>query len=173
MKQSSKTIMTLITGLVMAFGLTFSSCKKAETGPAGKNGIDGNANVQSTGEVDLNSLTWNYQGSPANDLYVSVFPTSTVTQEVVDNGLVMAYLKTSGGWVALPFSGVMDGTDDITFEIVNGAVKFYYRDNDELTTTPDPSVIALIARIVIIPAQIKKPNVDHYNYEEVKAAYNL
>ncbi|WP_341900641.1 hypothetical protein [Fluviicola taffensis] len=173
MKQASKTIGTLFTGLVMAFGLTFSSCKKAETGPAGKNGTDGNANVQSTGEVDLNVLTWTYQGTAASDSYVSVFPTALITQEVVDKGLVMAYIKTGIGWAPLPFSGIMSGTDDITFEILNGSVKFYYRDNDELTTTPDPSSISLIVRIVIIPAQIKKPNVDHYNYQEVKAAYNL
>jgi hypothetical protein len=173
MKQSSKTITTLLTGLVMTFGLTFSSCKKAETGPAGKNGADGNANVQSTGEVDLISLTWNYQGDPSNDAYVSVFPTSAITQNVVDKGLVMAYIKTLDGWAPLPFSAVIYGTDDITFEIVNGAVRFYYRDNNELTTTFDPSNTSLIVRMVIIPAQIKKPNVDHYNYQEVKEAYNL
>jgi len=94
MKQSSKTITTLITGLAMAFGLTFSSCKKAETGPAGK---DGNANVQSTSQVDLSSLTWTYQGGPSNDSYVSIYPTSAITQDVVDKGLVMVYIKTLDG----------------------------------------------------------------------------
>jgi hypothetical protein len=173
MKQASKTIMTLITGLVMVFGLTLNSCKKAETGPAGKNGIDGNANVQSVGEVDLSSLTWTYQGSSASDLYSCTFSTSAITQDVLDNGLVMAYVKTSNGWLALPFSAVMYNTDDLIFEIVNGGVNFYYRDNNELTTTADPSSISLIVRMVIIPAQIKKPNVDHYSYDEVKAAYNL
>jgi hypothetical protein len=170
MKQSSKTITTLVTGLIMAFGLTFSSCKKAETGPAGK---DGNANVQSTGEVDLSSLTWTYQGDPSNDAYSCVYSNSAITQDVLDKGLVMAYIKTLNGWAPLPFSAVIYGTDDITFEIVNGEIRFYYRDNNELTTTYDPSNTSLIVRVVIIPSQIKKPNVDHYNYQEVKEAYNL
>lgn len=173
MKQSGKRIATLITGLVMAVGLTLSSCKKAETGPAGKNGADGNANVQSTGQIDLGALGWTYQGDPSNDSYVSVFPMASITQEVVDKGLVMAYVKTLDGWVALPFSGAMYDTDDLTFEFVNGMVRFYYRDNNELTMTTDPSVTSFIVRIVLVPAQIKKPGVNHCSYQEVKAAYNL
>lgn len=173
MKQSGKIIATLLIGIVMALGLTLSSCKKAETGPAGKNGADGNANVQSTGQIDLGSLGWTYQGDPSNDAYVSVYPLASVTQEVVDKGLVMAYVKTLDGWVALPFSAAMYETDDLTFEMVPGAVRFYYRDNNELTTTIDPSVTSLIVRIVVVPALIKKPGVDHSNYQEVKAAYHL
>lgn len=170
MKQSSKRITTLVTGLIMAFGLIFSSCKKAETGPAGK---DGNANVQSTGEVDLSSLTWTYQGDPSNDAYSCVYSNSAITQDVLDKGLVVAYIKTTDGWAALPFAAVLYETDDLTFEFVNGAVRFYYRDNNELTTTSNPTITSLITRIVIIPAQIKKPDVDHSDYLEVKEAYNL
>jgi hypothetical protein len=171
MKQFSKTISTLVTGMVLLLGLTISSCKKAEAGPAGKNGQDGNANVQSTGEIDLGSLTWAYQS--AGDAYVTIYPMAAVTQDVVDKGLVMAYIKTTDGWAALPFSAVMYDTDNITFEVMNGAVRFYYRGNDESTTTVDPSITTLIVRIVIVPAMIKKPNVDHYDYEEVKEAYQL
>lgn len=171
MKQLSKTMSTLVTGMVLLLGLTVSSCKKAEAGPAGKNGTDGNANVQSTGEINLASLTWAYQA--AGDAYVTVYPMAAATQDVVDKGLVMAYIKTTDGWAALPFSAVMYDTDNITFEVINGAVRFYYRGNDQSTTTVDPSITTLIVRIVIIPAQIKKPHVDHYSYEEVKTAYHL
>lgn len=174
MKQAIKTMTMAITGIVLAFGLTLSSCKKAETGPAGKNGINGNANVQHSGEIDLSTLVWTQAGG---DYYSTEIGWNAITQEVCETGLVMAYVKfnEAGAWIALPFSGLFYDNDDLLFDIINGGVRFYYRDNNSSTTTNNPSVFGatIIVRIVAIPSQIKKPNVDHYNYEEVKTAYNL
>jgi|GEM_PF-1895869 len=167
MEQSSKRITTLVIGLFMAFGLTFSSCKKAETGPAGK---DGNANVQSTGEVDLSSL-WIYNSG--DDFYKATVTTSLITQEIADNGLVMAYVKQSGGWIAIPISSLVTDGDRLAYEIENGAVNLYYEDLNGATTTYDIISVGLKVRLVIIPAQLKKPAIDYSNYLEVKEAYNL
>ncbi len=171
MKQESRIITFIIIGLGVAFGLTLSSCKKAETGPTGKNGADGNANVYSTGPVNLDSL-WVYNSG--DDFYLATLTSSAITQEVVDNGLVMAYLKFGNtGWFALPISNLFVPDDVFAFEIAAGQVKFHYLDNNGSTTTADVSNFGILVRVVIIPAQLKKPNVDHLNYNEVTAAYNL
>jgi hypothetical protein len=171
MKQAGKIITTAATGLVILFGLTLNACKKAETGPAGKNGTDGNANVYSTGIVNLDSL-WVYNS--VDDFYTATLTSAVITQEVVGNGFVMAYIHSgNGGWLALPLSNLFTSGDIFAFEIVNGGVKFHYMDGNSSTTTTDISNYGLLVRVVIVPAQMKKPSVDYMNYEEVKEAYNL
>jgi len=74
-----------------------TSCKKGDTGPegpAGKDGKDGNANVI-TSQITVSSWTW----YSTYGRYESNVTNTSITQDIIDNGAVMAYYVLSGYWV--------------------------------------------------------------------------
>lgn len=155
--------------LLVAFNLVNTSCEKAEIGPAGTNGangMDGNANVISTGEINLDSL-WTLTG---NGYYIAVCTNEQITADVAENGLVMAYKRVANSWVALPLSNFFTVGDHLNFYVLDGSVKFEYSAD---TGTPSPIGDNWTVRMVIVPAGMKKPSVNHLDYTEVKEAYNL
>jgi hypothetical protein len=167
MKQAIRIIASTL--LLVVFSLTTTSCEKAEAGPAGANGTngaDGNANVISSGEINLDSL-WTQQG---NGYYTAVCNNEQITTDVAENGLVMAYKRVANSWVALPLSNFFTVGDHLKFYVLDGSVKFEYSAD---TGTPSPIGDNWTVRIVIVPAGMKKPLVNHLNYTEVKEAYNL
>jgi hypothetical protein len=77
--------------------MSLFSCTKE--GPAGKDGADGTANVQSY----FFSYTWQSSDFPfsTKDL-INTIP--SLTQNIIDNGAVIGYVSTNDGtsWSALP-----------------------------------------------------------------------
>lgn len=156
--------------VIALIAITFTGCKK-EAGPKGDKGdpgVNGNANVISTGSVTLN--LWTYFSS--NDSYLSLISVSAINQAVVDKGAVLAYIETANGWSALPFHGMLTFYDDIQYEIDNGFVNIWYKENSPAATI-NPTSQAWKVRFVVIPASNRIANVNHNNYNEVKSAYNL
>ncbi len=159
----------VIATLFVACGLIFSSCKKGDTGPAGKDGTNGNANVKSqTSTISA----WTWDGS-AYILYSNV-SVSSLTSDIANTGAVMVYLQTtSGEWAPLARTFAITSTTSQNQRYVysTGNVKIILQ-NSDLT---QPSSSAVVFKIVCIAssARTANPNVNYADYNEVKNTFNL
>ncbi len=148
--------------------LTFSSCKKE--GPAGKDGEDGNANVQS---VQLINASWMW----SNSLYWSTSTwnnISILTSAVNNSGAVMLYeADGAGGWIAVPYSYNLGNnvTEHHFYTYAAGTVTVYIEESDD----SNPNASGGTFKLVCIPssARMANPDVDLNNYNEVKKAFHL
>jgi hypothetical protein len=163
-----KTITTVIAGLVLTLGLTFTSCKKAEkgdTGPAGTNGTNGNANIENFA-ITIRPGDWIYSSTYSEwhyNYYISKNSQSAV----------LGYIMSGNGKQALPYvstpsncrytmaTDLFQTTPYIQFQFTNFTVA---------TTAPTYDQYLYL---VIIPPAFVKPNVDIKDYNAVKKAYNL
>ena len=91
-----KTITSVMAGLVLTLGLTVTSCKKGDTGAAGKDGKDGNANVIGTNNVTISSWT-----SPGTS-WTATITVAGITQSIVDKGTVSVFVQYGNEWWSLP-----------------------------------------------------------------------
>lgn len=161
-----KTITTVITGLVLTLGLTFTSCKKAEkgdTGPAGTNGTNGNANVIGTNVVTVS--TWAASGS----VWESTITFSGITSNVVDKGIVSVFVLYGTSWWALPD---LNGKNSTQYGFGIGFVKLL-NSNSDGTTPANPGTQTFRIVVVSPSNRIANPNVNWNNYAEVKKVLNL
>jgi hypothetical protein len=82
---------TLKVLLVLALLCSFYvSCKKTETGPAGATGATGSANVKYS---TWNTLNMTY--STADSMYEQTITADSITQNILDNGVILTYLKST------------------------------------------------------------------------------
>lgn len=148
---------------ILLLTITIASCKKGDTGPAGKDGTNGNANVIATNNVTIN--TW----SLSNSIYTATISASGITQNIVDKGIVMVYIQYGSQWVSLPD---ITGINSTVYAYELGKVVLI-NSNSDGTTPTNPSTQTF--RIVIISASNREanPNVNWNNYSEVKQALNL
>jgi hypothetical protein len=162
--------------------LLLASCAKdGETGPQGPagqdgtNGTDGNANVYS---FNYGITQWGWDG---NYVYSEIDDSDglSISASDIANGALLAYIETSAGWSALPYP----------YPIGGGTVQFYrgffdvnhflIRVSNYDGSNPNPPALQASTssprniKIVVIPQRIANPNINVYNYEEVKVAYNL
>ena len=151
---------TLAMGII-ALTLLFTGCKKdpGPAGPQGPAGANGNANVQST-----TFMNQGFYYVSANNDYELNLSIPSISQGVLDKGAIMVYFQTSANsstWIPLPFSY---GNINITYGVQLSNIN---------VVSTNSSTAFFNFRVVVIPAAMKKPSVDHSNYNEVKAAYNL
>lgn len=162
-------IKTLIAICLMA--VTFTNCKKGDTGPAGKDGTNGNANVQS---VTLNANSWTWDNTNQYS-YVTFSNISILTSEVVNDGAVMLYEGNSGAYTALPYTigiGMPSNQTLISrYTYAINSIIITVELSDGLNPTPSPKQY----KLVCIPksAKMTNPNVNWENYSEVKQVLNL
>jgi hypothetical protein len=69
-------------------GILYTGCKKGDTGPAGAQGPKGTANVQYS-----NWLPLSMHFSTADSLFEQTIKADSLTQGIIDSGLVLTYLK--------------------------------------------------------------------------------
>ena len=154
---------------------TFASCQKGDTGAAGANGtngtngVDGNANVKSA-TITVTNSNWTYNSSAWE--YYCVLNNPTITQSIVDNGMVYGFIQSSTGiWRALPatinYSTTQSYTYTYTYYLGGVTLFIDMSDNSTFTTIADVTF-----KFVQIDGAIRKahPNTDWNNYEQVKAA---
>lgn len=165
-----------LTGLISAIMLmlTITSCKKDKYQPVGDYG---NANIISSNTLTLNN--W----SVVNDDGVNFeFETTVlwgeITQEIVDNGIVMVYIKfSSSDWIALPFSFSDDNYSSlsINYSFSVGQVDISVLGFDDVNDHNASEFNGTTARVVVMSQEgrMSHPNVDLTDYEEVKRVYNL
>lgn len=158
-----------IFGTTMIIGmLVFStSCKKGDTGPAGTNGKDGNANVVSS---TITSSNWVYT-SPS---WKIDFTYPAITQSIIDNGAVLVYLQVGSAYNQLPLTTYPSSTYSRTYEVSSyvGGVAIYATDSD-LTQPANPGSKKFKVVVIAASGLKQNPNVNLDNYEEVKAAFNI
>lgn len=163
---------TKITAALLLAAAMFSGCtKKGDTGAAGKDGKDGNANVTSE-TLTIGSGGWSWHANP-NFRYASWTP-YILTSNVITSGAIMVYQTDGTNYVALPItqnvgsSGIQEH-DYFTYD-VNGYFNVFIENSDG--SDPNPSS-SFTYKLVCIPQHMIKPNVNMKNYSEVKAAYQL
>ena len=134
--------------LIVAAGL--SSCTKE--GPVGKDGKDGadgrdgNANVYST-EITIYSQDWQNN----NGIYGAGSQISQITQDVIDNGTVLAYYKDANNtYFAIPYGS-------LSYSFTTGLIVF-------ITTSQTFTQNTNIFKVVVIGgAPASSVNVNDYN----------
>ncbi len=158
------------TALLLAV-LSISSCGKLFEGPAGPagakgaDGADGNANVIASSEF---VPTW----SSGTATWSSNVTAPMITQDIVDYGVVMAYVKSGTRWTALPSTGFFYFDDVLTYTFdVNKITLFYYNTSGTLPNSPAGNTF----RIVAISASnlAKYPDTDWRDYNQACKVLNL
>ena len=151
----------------LACGLFFTGCKKGDTGPAGTNGTNGNANVVSS---TITSSNWSYV-SPSWEI---AFSYPAITQTILDKGAVLVYLKTGTSYAQLPMTFYQSASYSTSLEVSNflGGVKIWWTDSD-LTQPSNPGSWTFKIVVIAASGRAANPNVNYNDYNAVKKAFNL
>lgn len=156
---STKIIATLIFVLSVAL---FSGCTKE--GPAGK---DGNANVSST---TLTASNWVYS-APS---WVATLPYSAITQEIVNSGAVLVYIKVGESYNQLPLTFYQTDSYSTTIEVSTspGQVTLFWTDSD-LIQPDNPGSQSFKVVAIAAATMIDNPDLDYSSYDEVMSTFGL
>jgi hypothetical protein len=167
MKKSLRVIATTFLTTSLIF---IGACKKGDTGSPGK---DGNANVASH---TFSTNSWLNNSSR----YYQDYTIPELTSDNINTASVEVYFSTTANnWVALPYTYVSSPNNYFMgFISTINKVEVTWDCNSTFSSGSDPNNVfgttVQIKIVVIPPAQRKAhPNVNHHNYTEVKAAYNL
>ncbi|MBV6485464.1 MAG: hypothetical protein KFKLKKLM_02034 [Flavobacteriales bacterium] len=163
------TLLVLISSIITTFSCTKEG-KQGEPGPAGTNGTNGtngNANVKSSTHT-VYSWEWSTSGSSK---YVDI--TSTlITNDILNSGAVLMYVKSGVSWQALPFT-FPQGSSSILY-------KYLYAYNlVQIQITQETGVPSITGnlefKLVVISssARLSNPHIDFNDYYQVKGAFNL
>ena len=157
-----------LTLCLVALSFLFNSCiVEGEQGPQGPAGSDGNANVVSS---SLTTSNWSYL-SP--DWYIN-FNYDAITQDILDNGAVLLYVKSGSNYFQLPYTYYPSSTYSrtYTFKHYLGGLSVYVTDSD-LTQPLNPGLLTFKVVVIASSSIAKYPNLDLNNYEEVKKTFDL
>lgn len=163
MKKSFRKSATVIAGLVIAIGLTFTSCKKAEKGDTGPAGANGNANVVGSNIITVSS--W----AAFSNVWEANISLSGITANVVDKGIVSVFIQYGPDWWALPD---LNGKNSTQYGFGVGFVKLL-NSNSDGSTPGNPGTQTFRVVIVSPSNRLANPNVNWKNYAEVKKVLNL
>ncbi|MEX2483183.1 MAG: hypothetical protein WED10_01400 [Brumimicrobium sp.] len=160
--------------LILALSAFFAlACKKEEgpVGPQGPEGETGNANVQSQ-IITVSSAEWDDEGT----WYSFTTPCDIITEEIQENGAVMAYQRglDNSVYTALPVSATFLGdtvTTHVGFEHTVKEVYFFIQVEDGNTPAPGERTYKVVA--IESSGLATNPGVNLGDYEEVKQAYDL
>jgi hypothetical protein len=170
------------TGLFLVVTLLAMSCSKdGAIGPAGAsgangingtNGINGNANV--VGSAPFSTVSTNWGSLSGGALWTATLSgQTTITQSVVDRGVVSVFRKyTSGGvteWSPLPDTNT---NINISFNYGLGYITFFTQSTNAVAIA-NPGAITF-RYVVITPSnKMANPNTDWNDYNQVKQALHL
>ena len=174
MKKTFRTMTMVLAGMALTLGLTVSSCKKAEQGPKGEDGKNGNANVK-TKIYTVTPGLWNGNSTTPYEVTVNVPEISNAETEAV----IIYYSDAPSGnyWypLATEYSTSGSGSSLSVFQFT-GAIKTGRLDLswvDYYSSAYHAPSGTLYFKIVVIPPAKVISSVDTKNYTQVKAAYNL
>lgn len=174
-----KSILKAVGLLILASGLFFmSSCRKDKYQPKGYYQPAGDY-----GNTAINSFTflpdnWMIDDTTGNNFqYVTFKDWSGITQSVIDNGAVMAYIGNGTAWIALPVTTADSKFGTLSFSYIysQGSITILLHGYDlNVETTPN-DFSGLKFKIVTITGVGlgANPELDYTNYTEVKKAFNL
>jgi hypothetical protein len=158
-----KNLKLLFFALISAFA--FTSCQKEEDVDI----VYGNTNMLSK-TLTVYGSQWYF----IDPTYIVDIVVPEITQDVVDNGAVMAYYRNGyGEWQAMPITNPMDNTYSsvYAFSVWNGHVSLYKTDTDLLTLTPTDMDVKMV--IFSLKSEMENYDIDWNNYSEVSSHFNL
>ena len=161
----------MLSMFALACGLLFTNCAKdgatGPAGPAGPAGANGNANVVSS---TITSSNWTYN-SPSWEI---TFTYPAITQDIIDKGAVLVYLKNGTAYTQLPLTFYQSSSYSTSLEVSNflGGVKIFWTDSD-LTQPINPGSWTFKIVVIAASGKMANPNVNYKDYNAVKQAFNL
>jgi len=169
----------LIGFMITVSVLILNGCAKdGETGPAGKDGQNGNANVSCSTVTTLNNWNSAYDDGIYFTYEHDVYWTG-LTQAIKDKGVVMVYYMDgpNNDWVAIPYTQEDTGYfEQVAYYFGAGKLTMEITGYDN-SGSPGASAYngVFIIRIVAIAAssRVAHPEVDLKNYNEVKKIFNI
>lgn len=130
-------------------------------------------NIKST-IVTLNTSNWLY----GNPYYYATINWGEITQDIVDNGTVLVFMKGNSNnyWYALPFVWYINSSysESLTYEYTTGSVEIDVYDSDLTATAyiyPNPFKIVVISNAG--RKEMEANHIDKNNYQQVKNFFNL
>ncbi|MCK4539414.1 MAG: hypothetical protein KAV42_11515 [Candidatus Krumholzibacteria bacterium] len=161
------TSLLLFLSLLLSFALLLTSCE-GEQGPVGPAGVDAKFTITTV------SFTGEDAGISGSSSYCNIV-IPEITQDVIDNGVVLVYLNTSTGvsmaneWILMPFSGAFSGEVAVfgcAYEPGTLMLSF--------TTTavewPFPAAVNYHFKVVTLTGALQG-SVNMENFEEVRSYY--
>lgn len=153
--------------LLAASIFLFAQCSKEKVGPKGDDGapgVNGNANVISSGWFTVNNSDWEYQ---FDGISIAEIDEPLLTEEIIENSAIMVYVEI-GAW------------NNEVFPLPTNhyyATSFYIKDPKVLTIQIQgagaESLKTYRYRYVIIPANKMPVGLDINNYKEVSSTFKL
>jgi hypothetical protein len=137
--------------------------KEGPRGPAGQNGIDGNANVIASPWIT--PLSWSYD---TGEWYFDV-TSASITSDIVENGAILAYMSLAddiyGGVAVRPLPAYAIGANwDFLIPATSGQIEF----------TSDaaliPATTGNLFRFILIPSSVrlKSGSINGYKKSELQ-----
>jgi hypothetical protein len=157
--------------LVAVMAALFMGCAKdgkdGAPGPAGADGADGNANVVSS---TITTSAWVYN-APS---WVLVLNYPAITQNIVDKGAVLAYMKVGNNYAALPLTFYPTDfySSSILYSYGVNNIAFDWTDSDRIQPN-NPGSRTFKVVVIAASALEGRPDVDLLDYEMVKTAFDL
>jgi hypothetical protein len=158
-----KNLKLLFFALISA--LAFTSCQKEEDVDI----VYGNTNMLSK-TLTVYGSQWYF----VDPTYIVDIVVPEITQNVVDNGAVMAYYRNGyGEWQAMPITNPMDNTyaSVYAFSFWNGHVSLYKTDTDLITGTPGDMDVKIV--VLSLKSMMENQDVNWNDYSEVSSRFNL
>ena len=163
--------------LLLIAGVTiFTGCEKeGPEGPSGKDGIDGvdgvdgedgNANVVSG---TITSSSWIY----VEPSWVILFNYAAITQDIIDNGAVLVYMKFDDTYFQLPFTAYQSSNYSTSVEVASytGGLSIIWTDSD-LTQPDKPGEFTFKIVVITASALAQFPDIDFSDYNAVQGLLN-
>lgn len=154
-----------------------SSCKKENYDDKYQPiGSYGNASIITSNTVTLNNWSEDWDDG-INYEYSSVISWPALSQSIVDNGMVMVYLKDGSDWIAMPLSYADDtySSQNWNFYYTAGSatisVSGYDDDGSWLASDFSGTSVKIVA--ISNEARSLHPEVDFNNYAEVESVFGL
>jgi hypothetical protein len=163
-----KTSFIKIVAACLVTATLFTNCKKGDTGPAGADGTNGNANVKSQTSTHLN---WTFNNATlAFETNISV---PAITQDIVDRGAVLVYVQDGGTSSQMPFASQINLTDVVFFDFVYsvGNVKVMISNSDLDNSIVPQSTLRF--KIVAMSASARAAHPNLNEYKDIQSVYHL
>lgn len=157
--------------------LMITGCAKdGETGPAGPAGANGAANVK-TITWTAGPSSWTTIGTPGNSDHSKSHIKTWIdlSQDVIDNGLVITYLSDGSSISPIPISVPITGGTTVNFTPYYSVGQIEILVQLSNFQTPNTSTSILEWRTVIVPPieRIKHPEINWNDYNQVANAFHL
>lgn len=154
--------------------ILITSCEKEGTqGPQGVQGPQGDAGPQGSANVKSSTYTITSLSSGSNYRYKKV-ASSIITSTIYSSGVVLAYVYTSSGYTAIPYTFLASSSVQQFYRGFVTVGQFELKIYNSDFSTPSVSLPFTLKLVAIDGARLsQKPMINLQDYNAVKTAFNL